>query len=47
MIATPNTWGVVLLFVVLFAACILWATRCVPDTYEVEKEEMGTPGKSS
>jgi len=47
MVATPNTWGVVLLFVGLFVACIAWATRHVPDTYEVEKEEEGVPGKPS
>lgn len=47
MVATPNTWGVVLLFAGIFGACILWATRRIPDTYEVEKEETGTPGKTS
>jgi hypothetical protein len=47
MVATPNTWGVVLLFVLLFAACILWATHGATGRHDSEEQDLGATGKSS
>lgn len=47
MVATPNTWGVVLLFVGLFAACIGWATRGTTGLHDSEEEDLQAPGKPS
>lgn len=47
MVADPNTIGLVLLFVVIFLACILWATgghTADPDPHE---EDIQLPGKTS
>jgi hypothetical protein len=47
MVATPNTWGVVLLFLGLFAACIGWATHGVTGRHDSEEEDLQAMGKSS
>jgi hypothetical protein len=47
MIETPNTIGVLLLLVVIFLSCILWATRGRSATSDPEEEDVGTPGKTS
>lgn len=47
MPADPNTIGLILLFIVVFLACILWATggtTSVPDPHE---EDIAFPGKTS
>ena len=46
MTATPNSVGVVLLFVVVFFACILWATHGHTATSDPEEEDVGKPGKA-
>jgi hypothetical protein len=45
MAATPNTIGLILLFIVLFLACILWATHGHTAHADPEEEDVGTPGK--
>ena len=45
MDATPSTVGVLLLFVVVFLACILWATRGHTAHADPEEEDIQTPGK--
>lgn len=47
MHGTPNTLGLILLFVATFLGCILWATRGDTATADPEEEDMGTPGKTS
>jgi len=47
MIATPNTWGVVVLFVGVFAAAILWATHGTTGIHDSEEEDLQAPGKPS
>jgi hypothetical protein len=47
MVATPNTWGVVLLMAGVFAACILWATHGVTGRHDSEEQDLQAPGKSS
>jgi len=47
MVATPNSWGVVLLFVVVFLGCILWATHGHTANADPEEEDAQTPGKAS
>ncbi len=47
MAGTPNTIGLILLLVVVFLACILWATHGHTATAEPEEEDVGTPGKTS
>ncbi len=44
MIGTPNTIGVLLLFLVVFLACILWATHGHTADSDPEQEDVGTPG---
>jgi hypothetical protein len=44
---SPNTIGVLLLFLVVFLACILWATRGdTPDTHR-DEGDYGAVGKHS
>jgi hypothetical protein len=45
MTETPNTIGVILLFVVVFLSCILWATRVHADAHHAEEQDAGKPGK--
>ncbi|HEX4036886.1 MAG TPA: hypothetical protein VHX37_02410 [Acidobacteriaceae bacterium] len=45
MVGTPNSVGVVLLFVVVFLVCILWATHGHTATADPEDEDIGKPGK--
>ena len=47
MAGTPNTVGLILLFIAIFFACIFWATRGNTATTDPEKEDIGTPGKMS
>jgi hypothetical protein len=47
MVETPNTLGVLLLFLVIFLGCILWATGGHTATADPEEEDVGTPGKTS
>lgn len=48
MVATPNTLGVVVLFVVTFLGCILWATHGDTGTHHHgEEEDLQATGKSS
>lgn len=47
MVGTPNTIGVLLLFLVVFLACILWATRGHTATTDPEEEDVQTPGQTS
>lgn len=47
MSATPNTVGLILLFVVVFLACILWATHGHTANADTEEQDVGTPGKDS
>lgn len=46
MVETPNSIGVVLLFVVVFFSCILWATRGHTATADSEEQDVGKPGKT-
>jgi hypothetical protein len=46
MVATPNSWGVVLLFVGVFLGCILWATHGHTANADPEEEDIETPGKT-
>jgi hypothetical protein len=45
MTETPNTIGVILLFVVVFLGCILWATGVHADSHHAEEQDAGKPGK--
>lgn len=47
MSGTPNTVGLILLFVVIFLVCILWATRGHTAHADTEEQDVGTPGKTS
>jgi len=47
MDGSPNTIGLMLLFVVVFFVCILWATHGHTATADPEEEDVGTPGKTS
>ena len=40
MVGTPNTIGLILLFVVLFLASILWATHGSGGAHESAKEDL-------
>lgn len=45
MVATPSTLGVLLLFVSVFLACILWATHGHTAHADPEEEDIEQPGK--
>lgn len=45
MAATPNTVGLILLFVAVFLTCILWATHGHTATADPEEEDIEQPGK--
>ena len=47
MVATPNTWGVMLLFLGIFLTCIVWATHGSPGMHDSEEEDLQATGKSS
>ncbi len=47
MVGTPNTWGLLLLFVAVFLVCILWATHGRTATADSEEEDVLKPGKDS
>ncbi len=47
MVRTPNSVGLILLFVVVFLACILWATRGHTATTDPEEEDIQKPGQMS
>ncbi|MGA7521460.1 MAG: hypothetical protein WBW84_03205 [Acidobacteriaceae bacterium] len=40
MVLTPNTVGVVLLFIGVFLGCILWATHGQQATHSVERDKI-------
>lgn len=46
MVGTPNTIGVLVLFVVVFLASILWATHGHTATADSDEEDVGKPGGS-
>lgn len=46
MVATPNSWGVIFLFVLVFLGCILWATHGHTAHADPEEEDVETPGKT-
>ncbi len=43
---TPSTLGVLLLFVAVFLACILWATGGHTADADPEEEDSMQPGKT-
>jgi hypothetical protein len=45
MTGTPNTIGVIVLFVVVFLSCILWATRGHTAEADTDEQDAGMPGK--
>jgi len=47
MPGTPNTVGVLLLFVGVFLASLLWASHGHTATTDPEEEDVQTPGKTS
>jgi hypothetical protein len=47
MAGIPNTIAVILLFAVVFFACILWATSRHADRHYSEEQDVGEPGKDS
>ena len=47
MVTTPNTIGLLLLFVAVFLAALLWATRGHTATSDPEEEDAQKPGKTS
>ncbi|HEY6445807.1 MAG TPA: hypothetical protein VIY53_05055 [Acidobacteriaceae bacterium] len=47
MVGTPNTIGLVLLLIVVFLACILWATGGHTADADPEEEDVQTPGKTT
>lgn len=47
MVGTPNTVGVLILFLAAFLGCILWATHGHTATTDPEEEDVETPGKTS
>jgi hypothetical protein len=47
MAGTPNTLGLILLLIVVFLACILWATHGHTATTEPEDENAHSPGHIS
>jgi hypothetical protein len=47
MDGTPNTIGLILLFIVVFLACLLWATRGHTAHADTEEQDVAMPGKSS
>ena len=46
MVGTPNTLGLMLLFVVVFLSCILWATRGHTADADPAAEDSQQPGKT-
>ena len=47
MVTTPNTIGLLLLFLVVFLACILWATHGHTATADPEEEDSQIPGQTN
>lgn len=47
MAGTPNTIGLILLLVVVFFTCILWATHGHTADADSEEQDVGTPGNDS
>ena len=47
MVADPNTIGLLLLFVAVFVACILWATGGHMADKGPEEEDFLEPSKTS
>ena len=40
MVPTPNTVGVLLLFLAVFLVCILWATHASPAEHSAERDKV-------
>ena len=40
MVLTPNTIGVVLLFVATFLGCLLWATHAQTASHAAERDKV-------
>lgn len=47
MVGTPNTVGVVLLFVGVFLGCIFWATHGSTGIHDSQEEDLQSTGKPS
>lgn len=47
MSVDPNTIGLLLLFIVVFLACILWATSGHTAEADTEDQDISAPGKTS
>lgn len=47
MVHTPNTLGVILLFVAVFLGAILWATHGHTAHADPEEEDVQEPGQTS
>lgn len=47
MTGIPNTIGLILLFVAVFFACLLWATHGHTAHAGTEEQDVGAPGKTS
>jgi hypothetical protein len=47
MTGSPNTVGVIILFLAIFLVCLLWATHGHTADADPEEEDVGTPGKTS
>jgi hypothetical protein len=47
MVHTPNTIGLILLFVLVFLGCILWATHGHTADADPEEQDAQVPGQTS
>jgi hypothetical protein len=47
MVHTPNSLGLILLFVIVFIASLMWATRGHTADADPEEEDAQVPGQTS